>query len=86
MLVPSESEYREAVWVLGAAGVIFVQLNCALSPHNATQVWNREDGPVDSAYPADYYTSRLFPFWILVSETPFSVGAGKIGCVILPLM
>lgn len=43
------------------------------------QVWNREDSPVDSAYPDDYYTSRLFPFWILISQEPFSMGAGKIG-------
>ena len=44
-------------------------------------VWNREDSPVDSAYPADYYTARLFPLWVLASITPFTQGVGKVGCV-----
>jgi hypothetical protein len=42
-------------------------------------VWNREDSPVDSAYPADYYTSRLFPVWVMMSIDPFTMGAGKVG-------
>ncbi|RLN99578.1 hypothetical protein DYB28_000123 [Aphanomyces astaci] len=44
-----------------------------------TQVWNRTDQPVDTSRRRDEFTSRLFPFWILVSEVPFddSVGSAR---------
>ena len=35
-------------------------------------VWNRTDKPEDETRPRDEYTSRLFPFWVFVSQTEFS--------------
>ncbi|RQM10295.1 hypothetical protein B5M09_000111 [Aphanomyces astaci] len=42
-----------------------------------TQVWNRTDQPVDTSRRRDEFTSRLFPFWILVSEVPFDDSVGS---------
>ncbi|RHY07574.1 hypothetical protein DYB36_000003 [Aphanomyces astaci] len=42
-----------------------------------TQVWNRTDQPVDTSRQRDEFTSRLFPFWILVSEVPFDDSVGS---------
>ena len=43
------------------------------------KVWNREDSPDDKAYPRDFFTGRLLPCWILVSQVPFPSAAGKEG-------
>ena len=43
------------------------------------KVWNREDSPEDTAYPADYFTGRLFPCWIFLSQVPFPTTSGKAG-------
>ncbi|ETV87748.1 hypothetical protein H257_01218 [Aphanomyces astaci] len=41
------------------------------------KVWNRTDQPVDTSRRRDEFTSRLFPFWILVSEVPFDDSVGS---------
>ncbi|KAF0696246.1 Aste57867_12944 [Aphanomyces stellatus] len=41
------------------------------------KVWNRVDQPVDTSRRRDEFTSRLFPFWILVSELPFPDLTGR---------
>ena len=43
-------------------------------------VWNRTDKPKDSSRPEDFYTARLFPFWMMASLTPFGdeVGSGTL--------
>jgi hypothetical protein len=43
------------------------------------QVWNREDSPEDDFFAADFFTGRLFPFHIFVSQEPFPAAGGKIG-------
>lgn len=45
----------------------------------ALQVWNREDSSLDPSYPADYYTARLYPFWVFISQTPFPGDASQAG-------
>ena len=35
------------------------------------KVWNRTDFPADRSQRSDYYTSRLFPCWIMLSNDPF---------------
>ncbi len=32
-------------------------------------------------YAADFFSGRLFPCWVLLSQVPFPAGAGKQGCV-----
>ena len=39
-------------------------------------LWNREDVPADPSLGADYYSRRLFPCWIMVSESPFEKSTG----------
>mmetsp|Transcript_28680 Transcript_28680/g.39355 ORF Transcript_28680/g.39355 Transcript_28680/m.39355 type:complete len:724 (+) Transcript_28680:94-2265(+) len=34
-------------------------------------VWNRTDIPQDKNLPRDHYTSRLFPFWVMIGKDPF---------------
>ncbi|TYZ63340.1 hypothetical protein PybrP1_012879 [[Pythium] brassicae (nom. inval.)] len=43
------------------------------------RVWNRTDTPLNPSKSRDEYASRLFPFWILVSEFPFKDLEGKEG-------
>lgn len=45
------------------------------------RVWNRTDVPHNPSKRRDEYTSRLFPFWILISEFPFKDLKGKEGYV-----
>ena len=42
------------------------------------KIWNRTDSPHDSASPADFYTRRLFPCWVMVSVDPFERSVGPI--------
>ena len=44
---------------IGAIGVI-----------ESIKVWNRTDGPFDKGQPRDYFTRRLFPFWVIISTRP----------------
>ena len=39
-------------------------------------LWNREDVPADPSLGADYFSRRLFPCWIMVSESPFEKTTG----------
>ena len=39
-------------------------------------LWNREDTPADESLGADYFSKRLFPCYIMVSQTPFPEGIG----------
>ena len=50
-----------------------------MSVISEVKVWNREDSPADKAYPKDFFSGRLFPFWIFLSQVPFPAGAGKPG-------
>lgn len=34
-------------------------------------VWNRTDSPADQNLPSDFFSSRLFPCWIMVGREPF---------------
>ena len=36
------------------------------------KVWNRTDTPADRSQRPDFYTSRLFPCWVMVGNDPFS--------------
>jgi alpha-tubulin suppressor-like RCC1 family protein len=35
------------------------------------KLWNRSDMPKDSYLPRDYFSSRLFPCWVMVGQEPF---------------
>jgi alpha-tubulin suppressor-like RCC1 family protein len=35
------------------------------------KLWNRSDMPKDSYLPRDYFSSRLFPCWVMVAQEPF---------------
>ena len=35
------------------------------------RIWNRTDAPIDKSLPQNTYTSRLFPFWVMVSNHEF---------------
>jgi len=35
------------------------------------RVWNRADTPKDPVQPADLYSSRLFPCWVMIGHEPF---------------
>jgi len=37
------------------------------------KVWNRTDVPADRSQRGDFYTSRLFPCWLMVGNDPFSI-------------
>jgi hypothetical protein len=39
----------------------------------SVKVWNRTDSPADRSQRADFYSSRLFPCWLMVGNDPFSL-------------
>ena len=41
------------------------------------RLWNRCDEPDDMASPPDMFTRRLFPCWIIVSQSPFPKTEGR---------
>tara|TARA_B110000090_G_C13369361_1_gene441415 strand:- start:20 stop:2146 length:2127 start_codon:yes stop_codon:yes gene_type:complete len=38
------------------------------------KLWNRTDEPYDKGQPRDYFSNRLFPFWIIISTRPLPKG------------
>jgi hypothetical protein len=40
------------------------------------RIWNRTDEPLDPIQPRDMFTSRLTPFWVMISSDPFSKETG----------
>jgi alpha-tubulin suppressor-like RCC1 family protein/Ca2+-binding EF-hand superfamily protein len=43
------------------------------------RLWNRTDVPHDSSMSSDYFTSRLFPCWVMIGIDPFDRTPGGIG-------
>lgn len=41
------------------------------------RLWNREDRPADESLGEDYFSKRLFPCWVMVSQSPFGEGIGS---------
>mmetsp|Transcript_12218 Transcript_12218/g.18487 ORF Transcript_12218/g.18487 Transcript_12218/m.18487 type:complete len:1399 (+) Transcript_12218:55-4251(+) len=42
------------------------------------RLWGRTDSPHDSSMPADHFTSRLFPCWVMIGMEPFDRSPGEI--------
>lgn len=41
------------------------------------RIWNRTDAPQDRSQPRNLFSSRLFPFWVMVGNEPFPNYAGQ---------
>ena len=41
------------------------------------KIWNRTDAPHDRSVPQNQYTSRIFPFWVMISNDPYQNFTGQ---------
>ena len=41
---------------------------------SSVKIWNRTDEPYDKGQPRDFFSKRLFPFWLIISTRPLPRG------------
>ncbi len=46
----------------------------AVAKIESVKIWNRTDEPYDKGQPRDYFSKRLFPFWLIISTRPLPRG------------